>query len=188
MDPLAWLGLKKQREAHPRLSAINVAVRDLLPEDEPVVLRYIVIVAVLLTRVAHADGVFLECELTHLRQLFQHIDRMPPDGINTLCATLNENAPTLSDDEIELCYRELKSLCDADERLQVIRLLAGLATADGGIVPSEHGTLMKIAAELGVPEEALAEVEEEALTRGAVPTPPASLPPPPDSAVDPADR
>lgn len=188
MDPLAWLGLKKQKDAHPQLSAVNSAVRDLLPDDEPVVLRYIVIVAVLLTRVAHADGVFLECELAHLRQLFQHIDRMPPEGINTLCGTLNAQVPNLSEDELQLCFRELRSLCNADERLQVMRLLAGLATADGGIVPSEHGTLMAIAAELDVQAEALAEVEDEALTTDNVPAPPASPPPPPDSALDPADR
>jgi len=188
VDPLAWLGLKKQKDAHPQLSAINTAVRELLPDDEPVVLRYIVIVAVLLTRVAHADGVFLECELNHLHQLFQHIDRMPPDGITTLCGTLNEHVPNLSEEESALCFRELKSLCNADERLQVMRLLAGLATADGGIVPSEHGTIMAIGAELGVPEESLVELEDEALAAETIPTPPASLPPPPDSALDPADR
>ena len=92
MDPLAWLGLRKGRSEYPRLSAVRAIVRELLPDDEPVVIRYIVVVAMLLSRVAFADGRFLECERDHLRLLFKHIDRMPPDGIARLTAALNEHA------------------------------------------------------------------------------------------------
>ena len=56
VDPLAWLGLKSKKDAQQGLSAIQSEVRSLLPDDEPVVVRYIVIVAVLLTRIAFADG------------------------------------------------------------------------------------------------------------------------------------
>ena len=78
MDPLGWLGLRKTRHATPNLSAFHEVVRGFLPDDEPVVIRYVVVVAVLLTRVAHADGTMLHAELEHLRNVFRHIDRMPP--------------------------------------------------------------------------------------------------------------
>ena len=110
MDPLAWLGLRKGRSEYPRLSALRTVVRELLPDDEAVVIRYIVVVAVLLSRVAFADGRFLECEREHLRLLFQHIDRMPPDGIERLTVALNEHAEHVSNDELELCYLHLQSL------------------------------------------------------------------------------
>ena len=56
MDLLAWLGLRKAKGGQTSLSAVHHAVRELLPDDEPVVIRYIVVVAVLLTRIAHTDG------------------------------------------------------------------------------------------------------------------------------------
>lgn len=184
VDPLAWLGLKKKGSlAH--LSEIQQTVRTLLPDDESVVIRYIVIVAILLTKIAHADGRLLECELAHLRALFEHIDRIPPEGMESLFTALNEHVPQLADDEIALCYQELKSLCDGSERLAIMRLLASQAGVDGNIVPSEHAELMAIAYELGIPATAMKELELEALTtdvlahaqkNGSAPQPPVSDP------------
>lgn len=186
MDPLAWLGLRSPKETHANLNALHEAVAQLLPDDEPVVLRYIVIVAVLLTRVAHADGVFLQCELDRLRKLFQHIDRMPVAEIDHFCDLLHERVPKLSEAEHELCFIELKSLLDATERLQVMRLLASQATADGDIAASEHSTLSEIAEQLGVPTDSLADIEREALQSDDIPVAPDSLPPPPSRSRAPA--
>lgn len=163
-------------------------VRELLPDDEPVVVRYIVVVAALLTKVAHADGVFLECELDHLRSLFRHIDRMPPDGIDRLCQVLDEAVPELTEDENELCMRELKTLCDADERLQIMRLLASQANSDGCIVASEHGTLMEIARALDVPEESMEKIEIEAIAADRPPISRSEAPPPRRESDDPSRR
>lgn len=180
MDPLAWLGLRSPRSAHPNLSAIADTVSQLLPDDEAVVRRYIVVVAALLARVARSDGRLMQCELDRLRNLFRHIDRMPAGGIDALCALLDERVPHLTEAELGLCYRELKSLCDAAERRQVLRLLASQATADGHIVPSEHGALAEIARELGVDDQELAALELEAIG-GELPLPPDSLVPSLDS-------
>ncbi len=177
MDPLSWLGLKKGRNKHPNLATIHNRVRVLLPDDEPVVVRYIVIVAVLLTRVAQSDGQVLKSELDHLRVLFRDIDRMPAEGIDALCQTLNKHVPKLTEAELALCYQELKSLCDAKERLQVMRLLAGQATSDGAVAPSEHSELMAIAAELDVPLELIEDMEIEALSSEAPPLSVAPAPP-----------
>ncbi len=182
MAPLAWLGLRK-RGQHPNLSQIQDKVRELLPEDEPVVVRYIVIVAVLLTRIAHADGRFLKCELDHLRALFQHIDRMPDGGIDVLCDVLNERAPSLPSAELELCFRELKALCDATERRQVMRLLASQAKADGHIATSEHKVLRAIAAELDISDESMDEIELSTLA-GDVVAVAESKPQEPEAQVD----
>lgn len=173
MDPLAWLGLKKS-SAPAGLAAVHAEVQALLPDDEPVVIRYIVVVAVLLTHVAYADGVVAPDELDHLRVLFRHIDRLPPEEIETLCRTLHEHIPELTDAELEVCFRELKSLCDAEERLQVLRLLASVALANGKIAPSQHGALLKIAQAIGVSEAGLVEVERE-VRSGATPPPPGTV-------------
>jgi DnaJ like chaperone protein len=165
VDPLTWLGLKRD-ESRPHLDAIHKRVRDLLPDDEPVVVRYIVIVAVLLTRVARADGRVQECERDRLRALFRHVERMPTEGIDALCDALNRHVPELDESEIELCFRELKTLCDGAERMQVMRLLAGLASVDGGILASEHGELAAIAGRLGISPAALAKLEDEAGSNG----------------------
>ncbi len=184
MAPLAWLGLRK-RGQHPNLSQIQERVRELLPDDEPVVIRYIVIVAVLLTRVAYADGRFLKCELDHLRALFKHIDRMPDGGIDVLCDVLNEVAPSLPNAELELCFRELKALCDGTERQQVMRLLTSQAKADGQIASSEHAVLRAIAAELDIPNETMDEIELSALAGEVVAVTVDSQPKPePEAQVD----
>jgi uncharacterized tellurite resistance protein B-like protein len=170
VDPLAWLGLRKRADAHARLSAIQRAVRTLLPNDEPVLVRYLVIVSALLTRVAHADGVFLQCELDHLRALFHNVDQLPADGIDSLCNTLNQQVPKLEEAELTACYRELRSLCNADERMQLMQLLAAQATADGDIAASEHTTLMEIAEALGISAAAMAEIEDDALEHLPLPS------------------
>lgn len=169
MDPLSWLGLRKARAGNTNLSVIHELMRELLPDDEPVVLRYIVVVAVLLTRIVHADGRVLAAEIERLQAVFRHIDRMPPDGVDELCQTLNERVPKLTSAEIDLCYAELKALCDASERREVLRLLATQAVADGVIDPAEHGALLEIARELAVPEDEVAGLEQEALRHSQVP-------------------
>lgn len=173
MDPLAWLGLRKSK-AHPNLAAIQDAVRAVLPDEEPVVIRYIVVVTVMLTRVAHSDGRLARSERDRLAALFRHIDRFPAEAVDQLCDTLNEQVPLLEIDELDVCYRELRSLCDADERQQVLRLLASLASADGKIAPSEHGELCAIAKELGVDEEQIEVLEIDAMSAELSTT----LPPP----------
>jgi uncharacterized tellurite resistance protein B-like protein len=139
-----------------------------------------VVVAILLTRVAHADGRVVDAELDRLRALFQHIDRMPPDGIDALCEALNQSAPKLSTAEITLCYGELKSLCDSTERRQVLRLLASQASADGEIHAEEHTELVEIAKQLGIPEAEVKDLEDEALRASKLPLAPGTIPPPTD--------
>lgn len=166
MDPLAWLGLKSKKDAQQGLSAIQAEVRSLLPDDESVVVRYIVIVAVLLTRIAFADGRVDQSEVDRVCALFRHIDRIPPSRIDSFWHSLMEHVPKLTDQETSLCFRELKTLCDAQERLQVMRLLASQAITDGDIHPSEHSELMAIAYELGVPARDIEKLATEVLASG----------------------
>ncbi len=180
VDPFAWLGLRKSREANAHLSAVHEVVRELLPKDEPVVVRYIVVVAIFLTRVAHADGRVVAAERERLRALFTHIDRMPPDAIDDFCDVLDRCAPKLSRAEIGLCYGEIKSLCDAKERHQVLRLLARQASADGDIHIEEHRALLEIATKLGVAAHVVDALEHEALHGMGPGVRPQTIPPAPD--------
>jgi DnaJ like chaperone protein len=149
VDPLAWLGLREGADGN--LLKIQAAVRDVLPEDrEAVVVRYIVVVCILLTRVAYADGRVDGCELDHLRGLLRRVDRLPPEGIEAVCHTLHQLVPALSQDALKLCYCELRALCDAKERRQVMRLLAELARVDGTIGDAERQELECIAGQLGL--------------------------------------
>lgn len=174
VDPLAWLGLREPEESH--LAAVQRAVRELLPDDEAVVIRYIVIVAILLTRVAYADGSVVRSELDHLRGLFRHIDRLPPEGIERVCDSLYERVPQLERSDLDLCMKELRSLCNRDERRQVIRLLADLARADGQIAAPERGALLSIGGDLNLDEEELEELLEA--PADVEPAPPESEPEP----------
>jgi DnaJ like chaperone protein len=56
----------------------------------------------------------------------------------------------VTEEELALCYRELKSLCDGKERTQVMRLLMQLAEVDGDPSTLENAELERIANELGV--------------------------------------
>jgi uncharacterized tellurite resistance protein B-like protein len=169
MDPLAWLGLTKSKADGTPLGALHVRVKALLPEDEPVVHRYIVIVAVLLIRVAQADGQVRRSALDYLQGLFRHVDRMPKDGIDDLCSALREWVPRMTPSDLEVCYRELKSLCDARERLQIMRLLASQATVDGSVAPPEHAELVRIARALDVSTDLIEQLEIDALSTGLPP-------------------
>lgn len=149
MGLLSWLGLKRG-DAYPNLDALLRELRKALPDDESVVLRYIAIVIVLLGKVATSDGRFTEKEEQTLRSLLAHVERLSPTSVEAVCEALRGKIPQLSDDELSLCYRELKALCDGRERLEVMRLLVGLATADGRISAAESAELTSIAEELGV--------------------------------------
>lgn len=149
MGLLAWLGFK-QGDAYPNLDALLGELRKALPDDESVVLRYIAIVVLLLGKVACADGGFTEKEEQRLRSLLEHIERLTPASVEAVCEALRGKLPEVSDDEMSLCYRELKALCDGRERLEVMRLLVGLAAADGRLSPMEHAEIAQIAEELGV--------------------------------------
>ena len=163
MGLLAWLGFK-QGDAYPNLDALLGELRRALPDDESVVLRYIAIVIVLLGKVACADGRFTDKEEQKLRELLTHIGRLTPDTVEAVCTALQGKIPELRDDELSLCYRELKALCDGRERKEVMRLLVALAAADGTPSPAEHAELERIAEELGISLSDIGEPVGEART------------------------
>lgn len=150
MGLLAWLGFQ-QGSALPNLQALLRELRAALPEDEAVVLRYIAIVIVLLGKVACADGRFSEKEDELLRTLLGHVEGLSPSGIDAVCSALHGKLPSFKEEELDRCYRELKALCDADERAHVVRLLIRLAAADGTPTSAEQEEIQRIAEELGVP-------------------------------------
>jgi len=156
---LAWLGLQKE-DSYPNLDALMRELRGALPDDEAVVLRYIAIVVVLLGKVAYADGRFSPEEEQTLRSLLSHIGRLNPNSVEAVCTSLRGQIPDLSEEELSLCYRELKSLCDGRERIEVMKLLARLAAADGGLSEAEERELETIADEIGVPSSDLVEVRK----------------------------
>jgi uncharacterized tellurite resistance protein B-like protein len=157
---LSWLGLR-QGDGYPNLDGLLKELRKALPDDESVVLRYIAIVIILLGKVAWADGRFNAGEEETLRSLLAHIDRIAPSGVEAVCNSLRGQVPRVSDSELSLCYRELKALCDFQERREVMRLLTRLAAADGETSEAEHAALEAIAAELGISLGELESVEEE---------------------------
>lgn len=155
MGLLAWLGLQRGND-YPNLNALVGELRRALPNDESVIIRYIAVVIALLARVARVDGRFTDKEESTLRALLAHVDRLAPSGVESVCEALRGELPSLTGDEIELCYRELKALCDGKERIEVMRVLTSLATADGDLSPEEESELRTIATEIGIPA---AEVE-----------------------------
>lgn len=161
MGLLAWLGLKRGDD-FPNLDALITELRKALPDDESVFIRYIAVVVVLIGRVAWADGKLSAAEEQNLRELLAHIDRLSPSGVEAVCAVLRAEVPKVNEVELELCYRELKSLADARERVEILRLLAKLAVVDGDTSTAEHAELEAIAAALGISITDLATVEHEA--------------------------
>lgn len=149
MGLLSWLGLAAT-SSYPNLEALMKELRRALPDDEPSVLRYIAIVSVLLERVVLADGRVSDREFRALRELFARIDRLAPRDAERVLQALAGKVPRISDDELELCFRELRALCDREERVGVLRLLVGVAEADGEAAPSELRELEQVAEALHV--------------------------------------
>jgi DnaJ like chaperone protein len=147
---LHWLGFK-QGDEYPHLDALVAEVRRALPDAETVVRRYIAIVVVLLGKMAYVDGRFSQEEEERLRALLSRLDRIAPAGVDAVCEILRGNVPELSEQELTLCYREVKALCDGKERVDVVRLLADLASADGAMTDEEEAELRAIAREIGAP-------------------------------------
>lgn len=155
MGLLSWLGLQRE-SSFPNLEALLRELRKALPDDESVVLRYIAIVVVLLGKVACVDGRFSAKEEELLRALLAHVEGLEQGGIEAVCNALQGKLPSIQEQELDRCYRELKALCDADERARVIRLLIQLAAADGAPTAAERAEIEHIAEELGVPRAEIA--------------------------------
>ncbi|AKT43022.1 TerB family tellurite resistance protein [Chondromyces crocatus] len=155
MGLLSWLGLQRE-SSFPNLGALLRELRQALPDDEAVVLRYIAIVVVLLGKVACADGRFSQKEEELLRALLAHVEGLSPGAIDAVCSALEGKLPSIQEQELDRCYRELKALCDADERARVVRLLIQLAAADGAMTAAEVAEIERIAEELGVALEEIA--------------------------------
>ena len=160
MGLLAWLGLK-QGDTYPNLDALLAELRRALPDDESVVLRYIAAVVILLVKVASADGRFSAREEQTLREALTHIKGLKPVDIDAVARGLEGKLSELRDEELTLCVKELKAICDGRERVEVIRLLAKVAAADGKLTPAERAELRHVASELAVPAEEIEAVENE---------------------------
>jgi len=158
---LAWLGLK-QGDSYPNLDALLAELRRALPDDESVLLRYVASVAVLLVQVASADGRFTEREEQTLRELLTHIKGLKPQDIDVVARALEGTVTELTDEEREVCVRQLKGICDGRERYEVVRLLAKVAAADGQLTPAERAELREVAKELGLSADEVDTVESEA--------------------------
>ncbi len=161
MGLLSWLGIRREDE-YPNLDALLRELRRALPDDESVFIRYIAIVIVLMGKVAWADGRLSAEEEARTRELLSHIQRMSPSGVEAVCSALKGPLPSVTDDELALCYREIKALCDRRERVEILRLLAKLAAVDGEPSTAEHAELETIASALGISIADLTTVEEEA--------------------------
>jgi DnaJ like chaperone protein len=157
---LSWLGIRHGDE-YPNLDALLKELRRALPDHESVVLRYIAIVVILLSKVAWADGGFSAGEDEALRALLAHIDKISPSGVEAVCSAVRGKPPEVNEQELALCYRELKALCDGRERMEVMRLLTQLAAADGEPTETERAILQSIADELGIPADNLASVVKQ---------------------------
>lgn len=181
MGLLAWLGLK-QGGSFPNLDALLTELRAALPDDEAVVLRYIATVIVLLGKVACVDGRFSDKEDELLRELLTHVDGLAPSGVEAVFNALQGKLPALQEGEVDRCYRELKALCNASERVEVVRLLIRLAAADGAPTPAERAEIERIAEELGV---SLADIEPDLSVEAG---PQAGSPAPPDDRSDPGSE
>lgn len=152
MGILSWLGIRNGDE-YPNLDALLKELRRALPDHESVVIRYIAIVVLLLSKVAWADGRFSEGEDEALRGLLAHIDKISPSGVEAVCSAIRGKPLAVNEQELALCYRELKALCDARERMEVMLLLTELAAADGHPTDAERAALHSIADELGISAE-----------------------------------
>ncbi len=161
MGILAWLGLRR-RDDQTNLDELVSDLRAALPGDEAVLIRYIAIVAVLLTRVASSDGVFSDQEQSTLRGLLERVGRLSPSAVDAVCDTLERGMTELTTGELDLCYRELKSLCDREERLQILRLLVRMAAADGALSAAEATEIRLIGEKIGVAPEDIAAIEHDA--------------------------
>ena len=168
MGLLAWLGLRG-RDDRTNLDELVSDLRAALPDDEAVLIRYIAIVAVLLTRVASSDGVFSDQEQSTLRSLLERVGRLSPSAVDAVCCTLERGMTDLTTGELDLCYGELKSLCDRQERLQILRLLVRMAAADGALSAAEATEIRSIGEKIGVAPEDITAIEQDA--RDASPTP-----------------
>ena len=116
---------------------------------EPARARYLAAFAYVLSRVAHADSSVCVRETDAMREILQKLGHLPEAQALLVVEMAKNQSRLFGGTENYLVTRELREIASAEQRLELLDCLFGVAVADGSISAIEESQVGQIAKELG---------------------------------------
>jgi uncharacterized tellurite resistance protein B-like protein len=132
---------------------LEAVVREHLSDADEATARIVVAVAGLLAGVAYADRDFSADEEAQVIEELERIQGLAAGGPRAVCAALRDHVLELSTTQTPRFARTLMELADRDLRREVLRVLIGLAAADGTISLDEVNHLRLLTQSLGLTQD-----------------------------------
>jgi uncharacterized tellurite resistance protein B-like protein len=124
-----------------------VAKLDAMPRERA---KFLAGFAYVLSRAAEADLTISEVETREMEQIVAKHGHVPEAQAVIVVQIAKTRAELFGATEDFLVTREFRAVATDDERLDLLRCCFLVGAADGTITAEESGTLMAIAAELGI--------------------------------------
>lgn len=116
---------------------------------EPDRARFLAAFAYVLSRVAHADSKVCVHETEAMREIVQKLGHLPEAQALLVVEIAKNQARLFGGTENYLVTREFREIATAEQRLELLDCLFGVAAADGSISAIEESQAGQIAKELG---------------------------------------
>ena len=151
----SWLGVE-QVEARADQSTLR-EVLDALDKMEPERARYLARFAYLLGRVAHADQIVSVEETRTMERILEVEGHLPPDQAVLVVGLAKTSNLLFGGTDNFLVARDFESQATHAQKIELLRCLFAVSTAEDGVSIAEEREIQRIARELRIdPQELVA--------------------------------
>jgi len=125
-------------------------VRQHMPGADDETQRIVYALAGLLITVAYADREFSTQEQKHTAEALHNVQGLEASGVEAILSLLRHRSIELATTQSQRFCRTLREEASHDLRLEILRLLVGLAAVDGAITLDEVARLRGLTEALGL--------------------------------------
>lgn len=148
-----WLSRSSSASVEPGAEQLLKVVQRELPKADEETWLVVTAMTALLGAVAYADRDYSETEEQRVRAELQRVQGMTTEGIDVICSALRARILEVATVEIPKHCRTLREIANNDLRFEILRLLIGVAAADGNINLAETTLLRQITQSLGLSQD-----------------------------------
>lgn len=159
MLPVPVVFFRNKPEPRPT-SALERVVAERLPKTDEATRRVVTAIAGLLACVAFSDHVMSPEEERSIRVELGRIHGLDAFAVNAITDVVKAEARRLSAEGDQLFARDIRELCEREQRVEVLDAVLEIAAADGRLTLDETNYLRRLATKLGLSQEEYVLVQE----------------------------
>ena len=150
---------KKKSEPAPE-GPLQRVVRERMPEADEETRRLVTAIAGLLACSAFADHLMTAEEEQAVQAELGRIHGLTPAAVDAIADVVKQEAKHLAGLGDQLFAREVRELCEREQRIEVLDAVLEIAAADGKITLDETNYLRRLATKLGLSQNEYVALQE----------------------------